>query len=443
METPTYRLVLVDPVTAQLFTMPNSVGPQLPEQSIAAGSRVAQALTQQIALKFGLRTLQLAILPRRGNKPQCAVHEILWEECRISRATTLTKLNDIPESELDSEERRMIGCILRGDSCGLGRFARLGWISDLLARTPAHLARDCRRTIRQSNQGINFCLLTFRDANGKALWFKAVGEPNLHEYPLTVLLTDTFPQFLPRIIAEISAWSAWISEGVSGVPLGSAAGANDWTEAICSLSAIQLGSLGMVETLRQAGAKDSTARHLTRAGSPFFEEMACVMRAQTSKSAPPILGQDLEYVRERVNRAIDIFAGAGLPDALLHGDIGHGNILHSESGSIFLDWAEAGFGNPFLCAEHLLAEHERLFPKCTSDRFAMRRAYANRWRDYANDRMLDAVLAVAPAVAAIAYAIGIWETARLGPDRERAWPLLRALVRRVKRELETSKGRTP
>lgn len=134
--------------------------------------------------------------------------------------------------------------------------------------------------------------------------------------------------------------------------------------------------------------------------------------------------------------ALDEFTSAGVPETLLHGDIGHGNLMATCEGPVFLDWAETCIGHPFLSAEHLLADLARSNPKFAEKQTALRSHYSSRWKAHAQPGDLEKVTALAPAIAAFAYAVSAWDSSRNRQDPTEAWPLIRSMLRRTKRELD-------
>jgi aminoglycoside phosphotransferase (APT) family kinase protein len=125
-----------------------------------------------------------------------------------------------------------------------------------------------------------------------------------------------------------------------------------------------------------------------------------------------------------------------MPETLLHGDIGHGNIITSPNGPVFLDWAETYIGHPFLCSEHLVADLTRSNPLFAQSKTRLRSHYAACWAFFGERDALDKVVALAPAMAAFAYAVIAWDTYRDRPDPTTVWPLLRSMLRRTKFEFE-------
>lgn len=431
------RLVVIERRSMRVLTTGSAMGPLLPRESIAPYTRTAESLNEAISQRYGLCTLQLAHLPGSNERGCCVVHEIIRSQEAAPGALTFAELEKIDSGELNAEERALVVKIMRGEACGLGRFARLGWIDEMLAKAGGSEDRRFWPFFRQLNQGIDFCLLNFTDNNCRNLWFKAVGEPNTREYHLTLELTRQFPQYLPNLIDSIPEWNGWITESVAGVPLNESSNKTAWEQALAALALLQRSLMGKVGSLYEAGASDWTCARLTSLSKPFFEDARRAMRAQTSSRAKALDDEELDRLRSDVEMALITFANSGIPDTLLHGDIGHGNIILSPHGPVFLDWAETYIGHPFLTAEHLLADLERSQPELIRERSSLRRHYAESWQDYTTPEALAEITTLAPAMAAFAYSLIAWEAQTRRSDPERAWPLIRSLLRRTKRELES------
>jgi hypothetical protein len=433
-----FRLIIIDAHSMRILTTASAAGHLLPHESIPAYTRVAEGLNEAIELRYGLRTLQLAILPGAEERSCCAVHEIIGSQEALPKSPSFAALNEIASSELAETERSLVLKIMKGEATELGRFARLGWIDELLPKIGIHQDRSSIPVIRQLNQGIDFCLLNLQDSNGRNLWLKAVGEPNTREYRLTQELARQFPEYLPKLVACIPEWNGWIAEEVAGAPLNHSNDKAQWEQALTALAFMQESSIENKACLYRAGAKEWSCARLLSLSAPFFEEAARAMRAQTSTKANPLGRRDLQRLQASVEAALLAIAHSGIPETLLHGDIGHGNIVTSPDGPVFLDWAETYIGFPFLSAEHLLADLERSQPELACERSYLRRSYAMRWRDYTSPASLVEVIALAPAVAAFAYALAAWEAHSRRPDPTCVWPLLRSMLRRTERELEST-----
>ena len=133
-----YRLVMIDPYSMRILAIKSTARLSLPRESIPAYTRVAEALTETIEQNCGLRTIQLAILPGAVGQNYCAVHEIMSSLEAAPKSLSFAALDEIGSSELTESERSLVLKIVKGEANELGRFARLGWIDELLAKTGTH-----------------------------------------------------------------------------------------------------------------------------------------------------------------------------------------------------------------------------------------------------------------------------------------------------------------
>jgi hypothetical protein len=431
-----YRLVLIDAQSMQILTIASRTDLLLPRETIPAYTRVAKALTESIKQKYGFDTMQLALIQGTEGQSHCSVHEIMNLRESASQSVQFTELHEIAASEFAGDERDTVLKIMKGEANELGRFARLGWINELLANMGGYLGRSSMPTIRQLNQGVNFCLLSLTDLTGRKVWFKAVGKPNTREYALTAELTRRFPAYLPRILKTIPEWNGWVMEDVGGVPLNESDSIDQYEQALDALALMQKEMIADVASLSALGAKDWTCRRIASLSESFFVEALRAMEAQVSTKSRPLGSDELHQLKDNIELALQEFSDARIPETLVHGDIGHGNIIATPNGPVFLDWAEAYVGHPFLSAEHLLADLVRSSPSFSRSQAVLRSHYAAHWNTLARPSDLERVAVFAPAIAAFTYGIIAWDANRSRSDSTIGWPLLRSLVRRTKRELD-------
>lgn len=431
-----YRIVLIETHSMKILAIAGATGPHLLRESIPVYTRVAAALTEAINQRYGLCTVQLASLPGDEVFSYCAVLEIIGTQQAMSGGLLSVALDEIASSELTDEERATVLRIMKGEASELGRFAQPGSIEKLLAKVLSHQDPSDWPIIRQLNQGTDFCLLSLSDASGRRVWFKAVGEPNTREYALTAELARRFPAYLPKILATIPEWNGWLMEDVNGIPLNESTSMDQCERALTALAAMQRELAIDVDVLSTLGAKNWTCAQIRSHFEPFFQEALCAMEAQVSTKSKPLSGRELLQLRNQLESALDEFMNAGIPETLIHGDIGHGNILATRGGPVFLDWAETYIGHPFLCTEHLLADLARSNPIFARNQAALRSHYAALWNGYVRPTELKKIIALAPTFGAFVYGLIAWDASRNRPDPAQAWPLIRSLLRRTRRELE-------
>lgn len=430
------RLALIEKHSMRILTTASSAGPMLLRESIPAYTRVAECLTEAIDRRYGLRTIQLALLPGADGQGYCAVHEIIDKRKAVSPFLSFSALHEIAAAEFNGEERATVLAVMRGNANELGRFARLGWIDELFAKMGSQREQRSIPAIRQLNQGIDFCLVSMTEAAGRKTWFKAVGEPNTRECALTQELARRFPAYLPKMIATMPEWNGWVMEDVKGMPLNESESICQCEKALTALAVMQQKMANDIASLLALGAKDWTCARMASLLEPFFREAQRAMQAQTSAKSKPLAARELYQLQKDMESAFAEFMSGGIPETLLHGDIGHGNIIATREGPVFLDWAETYIGHPFLSAEHLLADLARSSPMFAEKQAHLRLHYAAHWKSTAGPRALEKIAALAPAIGALAYAVMAWDSSRNRPDPTEAWPLLRSMLRRTKRELE-------
>jgi hypothetical protein len=170
---------------------------------------------------------------------------------------------------------------------------------------------------------------------------------------------------------------------------------------------------------------------------PFFEAMANLMEEQTGISPAPMTRPELKSLENILFDAISSTDGLEVPATLGHLDFNPGNIIAGPDRILFLDWAAACVGSPFLTFEYLLERLRRLRPEDPWLRTEAFSVYVEKWRPLIGNDGLAAALAATPLLAVFAYAAasGAWRN----PVRLRD-PVtsghLRSLTRRMKREAE-------
>jgi hypothetical protein len=173
--------------------------------------------------------------------------------------------------------------------------------------------------------------------------------------------------------------------------------------------------------------------------------MAEFMEQQTKKTPAPLTGSELETLRLHLEEALSILDHSNIPDALGHLDLNPGNVVVSDDNCIFLDWAQAYVGHPFLTFQYLSEYLRSLRPaeECWQHRLLAR--YLEPWRCFGEQKDLIETAAAIPLAAAFAYAVGgtAW-TNKSHRQRSETTAWFRSLTRRMKREADywqTSRAR--
>jgi hypothetical protein len=420
-----------------------SEGLRLPAVSIPRYSRVAEELTGAIERSWDIETYCLFTLP--AGTLGYAVLEACRQDAGHPAGMCWMPLDSLRSNAFEdpadlavihtSQERL-------GEHRGKevpGVFGRPGWLRMVVEWVEAQAAPagfHLTGRFRQLNASPTFSLIRF-ETDGPALWFKAVGEPNVHEHRVTLKLAAAFPKFLPRILASRPEWNAWLSLESEGAPLNSDSSATAWAFAVENLALFQIGTFGRRFEFIEAGCKDLRPCVLRDLVQPFFGSMTQLMERQTKLSPAPLSRHELLALGREISSALDELEDAGVPNTLGHLDLNAGNMLISDTRCVFLDWAEAYVGPPFFSFQYLLERWRRVHKEDLRNETSLLACYGKHWTRFATPAQIATSFELAPLLAAFAYAAGglAWRNPDVNWRAEKTG-YLRGLVRRMKREAD-------
>jgi hypothetical protein len=428
----------------------------LPEVQIPRWQRVAEHLTATVSETFGIDGVSLSSLevPTVGPGSQKICYEIM-EPCGPRKETPGEKewmaVDGLGESvfrdpcDFQALRQAIAQSMAHAEDSSHGPFGKLGWFLDLQHWVQEQI-RTCglhlNGSFRQLNACPTFSLIRF-ETDGPAVWFKAVGAPNQREYPLTLALARLFPRFLPQIIARRPEWNGWLAREAEGPLLRECSGLASWEDAARDLAELQISSLGRSLHLLDPGARDLRAWALVDFVGPFFRTMTELMECQTKMPPAPLLQEELRWLSTQIQDSLTVLEETNFPSTLGHLDINPGNIICSPTDCVFLDWAEAFVGHPFLTFEYLLEHFRRTFGRDQLQETQLVARYSSPWRAFLSESDIRRALEVAPLVAVFACAVGndLWTNPRkLGGPRSAGY--LRGLTRRMQREAHALMGRS-
>jgi phosphotransferase family enzyme len=318
-----------------------------------------------------------------------------------------------------------------------GPFARIGWIRDLISwieasATPFGLHLIGR--FQQFNAGSTFSLVRF-ETDGPALWFKAVGEPNLREYAITLAIANYFSPFVPQIITTRKDWNGWLAIEAEGAHPNEQSPHDTWKRIASTLAELQIASSGQTLHLLNVGCRDVRPCSLRTLAAPFVEAMSELMERQTKVSPPPLSRSELLALQVQIEDALSEVEISDIPSAIGHLDFNPGNIVVNYDGCTFLDWAEACAGTPFITLQYLLEYLDRHFEYASKS--IVTRAYLRVWGRFLSPAKIAAAQRLSPLLAAFAFAVqtNTWRDSEQTSRTETA-RYLRSVTRRMKREAD-------
>ena len=440
-----YRLLILRRDATEILLSPKDAGWTLPRVEIQKQQRIAEQLTNEIRKAWDLETFCL-LLPSCGASGPSAGAATAILECVKQNQKAPPRTHWMPvhvagdcSSAEDAATIRDALAELASYASGekFGPFAKPGWLRELFRWTyeqTAPLGLRLTGNFRQYNASPTFSLLRL-ETDGPAIWFKATGEPNAHELPVTLLLADRFPSHVPRILGMHPSWNGWLSSEAEGTPLDELTECSAWERAAEGLAELQIESIGRAAELVDGKCKDLrlplAARHIDR----FVTRMGAFMRVQEKQSPAPLVGTELLSLGEGLKEAFSLLQSFEFPDTLGHLDCNPGNLIVSPERSVFLDWAEACVTNPVITFEYLRRHMERCGIEEPAADSRITAAYLRPWASFFSPDDLRHAIAAAPPVTVFIHAIAsdAWRT--LDPVSNPALAAyFRSLTRRMYRD---------
>ena len=444
----TYRLIVLRRDGSEILLTSSGPGWSLPCAQALPRKRIAQQLVTELNGELGLQAYCL-FLPsllatnRNGYSGSYAVLGCIKHNGQAPKGTCWMPCNGslypLTQSIEDNSAIKESLCELASyaNQTKAGPFGRLGWIEELISWAEEQLCPLGLRVngnFQQLNGSPTFSLIRL-ETNGPSVWFKATGEPNLHELPITVALAQLFPKYLPTILGVHPSWNGWLSGEVSDASLDQFTELCGWERVAKDLAELQIASIGKGAELLTAGCKDLRLRNLIDLIVPFFSRIAEFMAAQQNQTPPPLTDSQLLFLANRLTESCSLLHALRFPNTLGHIDFNPGNILISPTQAVFLDWAEGCVTNPLATFEYLLEHLRRSDIQDAAATERVTAAYLRPWEKLLPSHELERGMAVSPAVAVFVYAVAgkSWCSPETLHNSRRAG-YLRSLTRRMYRE---------
>lgn len=451
----TYRAIVFGQGGNELLVKPTRDGFLLPSVDIPRWQRVAENMTVAIRNEWDHEAICLFRPGLSGPLTSANDHRYQVMECvgpekshlraewvhvsSLSERTFVDPTDQVAVQRSLAECDRGVGTATPGPFAKLGWFRELrGWIEGVIGPLGFYLTGG----FSQLNASPTFSLVRF-ETTGPAIWFKAVGDPNLREFPVTLTLARLFPQYLPPILATRPEWNGWLALEGEGTSLGETQETQNWNASVSSFAKLQVESTGNVGALVSSGVRDLRTPALRKLVRPFLEVMSQLMEKQT-KVPPPILSRrELILLGQEIEEALLLSTDLRIPDALGHLDLNPGNVIVSDGKCVFLDWAEGYVGNPLFSLQYLVEHFRRLIGVRTTVKSVLTGAYAQVWQSSVSPTNLQEALALTPMLAVFAYAAATnaWSDAVRLQDPKFAGSL-RSLTRRMHREAVQLRNRS-
>jgi phosphotransferase family enzyme len=448
-----WRLLIVRPNRAEILLGSDGARFSLPEIAIPPQERIAANINREVERRFGLRVISLyEIHPDSPALPAGVFyHAVLSVQSSepIRNGTTWMPIGSLSANSFRCEEdfvavdRFRSLCVKANVDPSPDPFLRLTWfaeVTDWVSESLGPYQRCLTGPFQQLNACSTFSLLRF-ETSGAAVWFKAVGEPNTREYPITLALAHTCPEFISKVLATRSDWNAWLAEEAAGTSLLSDTHLPRWDYAAESLANLQVQTIPFAKELSRAGARDFGCRYLGSCVQPFVEFLESNAQTSSGGRGPQLPVPELHELRVVLHDVLATLDELCLPESVGHMDLNPQNIICSDRECVFLDWAEAFIGCPLFSFEYLLQHFRRAFPSQPTMERKFQEAYAAPWRASISSENLALAVLLSPLAALFAYATTVQrylETQESPSSLQ--WEYFLRLVRKMRRMSQAREG---
>lgn len=444
----TYRVVILDGTGTKVRVVLDGDRSVLPSVAVPRWQRIAENLTDAVKNEWGEEVICLlspSDLSSEGKSPFGYEITEFWRTKGTPRLPMRWELLSEISQNSFADKCDYLAVVQGVARCNgemknlAGTFTRLGWFHNLREWVESAISPSGLRlngNFRQLNASPSFSLVRF-ETNSTAVWFKAVGEPNQREFPITCALAELFPSYLPPMLGVRPEWNGWLSRDVVGINLYETENVATWEQAATALARLQIESMDYSARVLTAGARDQTSIALSGQINLFMETMALLMEQQC-RPTPQILSKEqLRFLRESISDALGESEKMGIPDTLGQFDLNPGNLIVSLDKCTFLDWAEAFVGNPLFSFQYLLEHFRRVKGVSITEEARISKSFSTPWIEAVPPSTLAEAFRFVPLLAVFAYAIG---TDTWVDEKKSREPLtaayLRSLTRRMYREAQ-------
>ncbi|MBZ5688950.1 MAG: aminoglycoside phosphotransferase family protein [Acidobacteriia bacterium] len=442
----TCRVIVLGRNREDVLLRVSQAGFFLPSVEVPRWQRLAEHLTAGLRRDLGRGAVCLFTPknPSSRSETNGTHYEVMecWHDEGRAGGGVWNPIGSLTERSFqDKAEFQILEQCLRESDCyerdTSSPFAKRGWLAELrnwTAEIIQPLGLELTGQFCQYNASPSFSLIRF-ETNGPAVWFKAVGEPNQREFPITLKLAELFPMFTPEILGTQPKWNGWLSREAAGTNLGDTKETAKWERTAADLARLQLRSISQSELILNSGAHDLRPDTLLASADPFFDLVAQLMEEQTKIPPPALSRQELNLLKLRIQDSLTLLEELRIPSGLGHLDLNPGNIIVSADQCRFVDWAEAYVGHPFFSFQYLLEHFRRAVVPSPETESRLMEAYKAPWQNLVPADVVDEALMLAPLAAVFAYAAGTgaWRDQQRLRDQNLAG-YFRSLARRMNRE---------
>ncbi|MBW4610021.1 MAG: aminoglycoside phosphotransferase family protein [Hassallia sp. WJT32-NPBG1] len=262
-------------------------------------------------------------------------------------------------------------------------WAKIGWFEKAVAWINVQLNNlglsATAPIIQVKSWGIS-CLLKVNTTSGN-LYLKAAPTTFANEPKFTYLLSKTYPNYFPKILAVDTEEQWMLMRDFGGKHLAKITDISQWKAALRLFAEMQIQAVEQVDKLLILGFPDRQVDRLTSQIDPLFADTSALV-PQTDSGLSETEIETLRSLTSHLKEMCRELAVCGIPSTLIHGDLHPQNVVVTDGKHIYFDWSDAAISHPFFDIVNFLQKIEEELPDVADMRIRLRNVYLESWTIY-------------------------------------------------------------
>lgn len=243
------------------------------------------------------------------------------------------------------------------------------------------------------------------------LFFKATAPQTLFEVPLTQMLANWYPDYMPELVA-VDTRRGWMLMRDGGEQLRTSIRPTQdikpWEPVIKRYSELQVGLAEHVSGILALDIPDHRLEVLPALYRQLLTDQESLMIEQPNGLTSNEFNR-LQELAPRFEQICVDLAAFGIPESLNHGDFHDGNVLLKNGRITFFDWGDADVTHPFVSLRTFFVSIELSLKldeySFTPEMSTLLDRYLEPWQKFASKDVLLAAYHLSKPVASIVKAL--------------------------------------
>lgn len=390
--------------------------------------RFGRKLTAAIRNRWGLKTFLIVRPPTVIPVLRLQEHETVGLHPELAWQCLDTALALLPAASHADMRRTVLAQAI--DT----RFGTYRWYDKAMKQVRDRLREsdDSLVRVEQWHGDREAVVLRLDTARGVVYWLKAADGRSQQESDVLTVLASQYPTVFPKVFAHWPDSKMMLIEHLDGNELDESRDVAEWNRTARLLAELQVSSLEKTASLLTAGAPNLSPKYLGNLARPFCRLMAEVMSRQRDTPPARLASEQLQFLADAIEDACEEAASLPFASALANADFSPHNVMLTDRGPKFFDWAETIVGFPLVTAEYFLSRMQTERRERGTWQAQLEAAYRRVWEEAFGGDLVETGFLIARLLAPFTVAVYLsgWQFQGEPAIDDR---YLRALTRRMLR----------